>query len=363
MPRKFSQKIAVLTLIFSASCINKYDNFILSDVSSIQRSELSDHHVCSALHHSMDNFTTINSAIYWRCRLAITKTKLSPTNTSSSDLEHNLKIGDLIRRIYLKLQETPEEAMLYSNKKMDDRQHKKCLKMGFELDTNDQIKVDNYFSCRKILIEEQQMIPPFGNADYVPYLNHSYNLSYVVNRRLDNENKKHEEHKKKYPDCLKFNAYSADFKNCKEAMDRSRQCYSDIAKKRADKELNERLNCQRRAYIEFTDDMMREEDRRSWEIEKENAKADYDNKLNFIGIGIQDLSQFGVSNEKPEKIQKEPKLKNSKEGLYTKVELATLRRKYVMSCNKDADKKILDYLMNLNVDCKKLQEFKLEGEE
>lgn len=352
----------ILTLLLF-SCINKPNPFILSTVEQIRIFERSDHAQCYRLHGSLeDPVLTLNSSLYWRCRLSLTKAKLTSINATPEDLEYNLKVGDLIKKITQRLETTTEEEMERNIKKVDDRQHKRCIKMGFEFETTDQIKIDEYYSCRKTLIEENQGIPPFNNDEYMPYLNHTYNMSFVINRKLDNENKIRQKYAVKYPQCVGFNIYSKDFRSCIKAYDESRQCYKTLKSKRSNRELEERLDCQRRAYIEFPDSLMNEKDLHAWEIEASNSKADYYNRFSLSSVGIANESQFS-SNEKTEEEIIKPDEPNTKEGLYNKLELSILRRKYIYSCNKDADEKIYDYIKSLNMDCEKIKEFKLEGEE
>jgi hypothetical protein len=83
--------------------------------------------------------------------------------------------------------------------------------------------------------------------------------------------------------------------------------------------------------------MMTIKDRVAWEILEENERSDYFNKNSLLSVGVDDLSQFGFANPNAKKTTKKINIKNSKEGLYTKLEISALRRRYVTSCNKDAD--------------------------
>jgi hypothetical protein len=59
--------------------------------------------------------------------------------------------------------------------------------MGYEVATEDQIKIDDYFGCRKALIEQENSVLPFGNKDYASYSNQSYNIGFVIDQKIDEE--------------------------------------------------------------------------------------------------------------------------------------------------------------------------------
>ena len=371
----FSQKIFMrkkflfaIALIFSVAvaCSRGQDPYILSHLSQIQVLEKQDHKFCVSLKLSFDKGDNLKSGIYWRCRLSLAKYKLYTDQRAPNYAKHNLEISDLITKISLKLSNTPESILIRENKKMDDRQHKQCLIMGFVFDTEDQAKIDDYFACRKALIEDQQLVPPFGNTEYLKYPNRSYNLGFVIDRRIDEEIKRYNSEKKNYPTCIKFHFSSANFKNCVAAQNRSRQCFTEIDKKKFRREGEEKIVCQKQAYLRFPDEFLKEEDRNKRDIERMKNNSDYYNKQNFASIGIGDLSQFeSKSDKKTEEVtnKKSDKNINSKEGLYSKFELTKLRQKYIFSCQQEADGRVIDYVEGLKKDCGKMIEFEVIGEE
>jgi hypothetical protein len=367
---KIAGKIAAAFFCIIFSCTQvKLDPFILSDLPNIQILERQDHNFCSSLKVDFDKSDNLKSGLYWRCRLSLAKYRLYTDNSIPKNAEHNIQISDLITKISLKLADTPESVMIRENKKMDSRQHQQCLRMGFAIDdTEDQTKIDDYFACRVALIEDQQLIPPFGNEDYMQYPNRSYNIGFVVNQRIDREIERYEAAKEKYPACVQFNLNNINFKNCTMAQDQSRQCFSQIEKKRFKKEVEEKTICQKQSYIEFPDEFLKDENQAKKDIERMKTNSDFYNQYNFAAIGIDD-KQFGINSGSGNKNQKKlPEQKerarkiNSKAGLYNKFELTKLRQRYIFLCQKEADSKIRQYVTQLEKSCQDLSEFKIIGE-
>jgi len=366
MQKKFIYS-ALLT-IFCASlfaCTHKKDPdpFVISSLANIQILEKQDHNFCASLKLEYDKSDNLKSLLYWRCRMSQTKYRLFIDDTIPSNAKFNLEISDLISKIAVKIADTPEAILLRENRKMDNRQHQLCLRMGFQIYTDDQAKIDEYFSCRRVLLEDQKVVPPFGNVEYLKYPNDSYNIGFVVDHRVDESIKKYILTKEKYPTCIKYNLYSLDFKNCSAAQDNSRKCLSEIPKKKFAKEVEEKIACQKKSYIAFPDEFLKDTDQQKQDIERTEANSDYYNNNNFAAIGISDFAEFGA---KPEKMKKEKKVEvkkniNSKEKLYTRLELTKLRGKFIVACMKEADVRVSYYVDNLQQSCNSLILFREVG--
>lgn len=281
--------------------------------------------------------------------------------------KQNSDIGDLITKISLKLSDSSETILIRENKKMDNLDHQQCLRMGYDTENEDQAKIDDYFACRKALIEERKLLPPFGNTDYLKYQNHSYNLGFVIDQRISEMLKRYNEAKEKYPDCIKYNLLAVNFKNCTMAQDNSRQCLGEIDRKRFKKDGEEKILCQKQAYIQFNDDMLKEEDRPQRDISRMNNNSDFYNRQSLASIGV-DGAIFSSEQKKSAeqlKKEKEEKIKriNSKSGLYNKSELTKLRQKFIFSCQRDAEVRIKEFADNLKKSCEELTKFEVIGEE
>ncbi len=348
------------------------DPFTLSHLPHIQQYEKQDHVFCSSPQISSDNLTLIDSQNYWRCRLSLAKYRII-TDKSPESERHNLEISDLVKKISLKISQTSESILAHENTKLDERHHKQCLNMGYDIATTDQTKIDDYFACRFALLNQYTQDPPYGNESYLKYPNASYNNSFIIDRRIEKDIQLYSKQKDQYPDCVKFNIYSENFKRCTKAKDASDQCFKEIDKKKFIKEWEEKVSCQKYAYKEFPDKYLKPSERESEEAKKTNSNSDYYNSNSFSAIGI-DVNQFSANNElsksdeekQKEKVDNQIKARaeiNSKNKLYDRFELTKLRQKYISSCVKEADSRVTKYVSDLKNSCEILNKFKTLEEE
>ncbi len=368
MQKNIFAKILLLIFCFNSACSsNKTPPYILSHILTIQPLEKTDHRFCSSLKLDFDKTDDIKSTLYWRCRLSIVKYRLIPNPQTPADKKFNLEINDLITKISLKISATPESAIYQANKQIDNLDHNQCLRMGFKVFTDNQTKIDDYFGCRRVLMVDRKLLPPFGNVEYFKYPNNKYNLSFIVDQRVEQQIELYKEAAKAYPKCAKFNLYGEDFKRCKTAYDNSRKCYLEINRKKFKKEAEKKIACQRKTYIRFPDSFLKEKDRQKQAIAKHNTRSDYYNQQSFASIGIEDISQFDSDEKRANKMKEKKKQKekniNSKDELYDKFELTKLRKKYVVSCQKEADEEIAQYLVYLNKECEDMKMFEILGED
>lgn len=369
MQKKYLKAILITIFCITFSCTHVKEPYILSHLPQIEILEKQDHQFCDGLKLNFDRTDAIKSSLYWRCRLSLAKYKLYTDTSIPENARHNLEITDLIGKISIKLAETPESILMNENKRIDSRQHRQCLSMGFSFDVEDQIKVDDYFACRKALLENEQLVPPFGNFEYLKYPNRSYNIGFVIDLRIDERMKEYKVAQEKYPTCIKFNLISTDFKNCTKAQDNSRQCFTEIDKNKFKKELGEKIICQKLAYVELPDKLLKENDRGKKDIERMKSNSDYYNQNNFAALGIDDVTNFDADDDRvialKEKEEKEKNAKkniNSRTNLYDKFELTKLRQKYIASCQKEAESRVMKYVEDLKNSCKKMAEFEKVAE-
>jgi hypothetical protein len=280
-----------------------------------------------------------------------------------NNTERNPELDDLITKISVKLANTPEANLTKQIKKIDDHHHRQCLAMGFEIETEDQPKIDEYLSCRRVLIEEQKQIPPYGNEQYQKYNNRSYNLSFALDRRIEIEVQRYREAGEKYPTCIKFNLRGLDFKNCTKAQDKSRACLAGIEHKKFKKESQQKVICQKKAYINFPDNFLKE-DARNNEINRKNTTSDFYNNQSLAAIGASEDAFYSgekiIKSDEEKKRERESEI-NSKRGLYNKFELTKLRQKFISNCIDDSDETLANYVRDLTVSCNELAKFELIG--
>ncbi len=360
MNKKLFTFFVLVVGIFSCAAPKK-DPYILSLIPEVQQLEKVDHNLCISFKLNFDGKENLINRDYWQCRLTFAKYRLPPGRSQNSATGNGGDIQDLIGRISAKVTATPESVIKRENQKMDERDHKKCLNMGFVIDSDDFTKIEDYFACRKVLIEEQQLIPPFGNLDYLDYRNKSYNIGFVIDQRVTKEIERYKQLEKSYPTCVKYNISSLNFSRCVEAQEKSRQCYEGIPKKKFRIEGDRKVACQKLAYSRFSDELIKGDDWRKNEMARDNKNSDYYNKQSLSSVGA---SQSDFVHDQAEKSnqEKKPEESNPKAGLYEKYELTRLRQKFVIACQKDAADMVEIEVEKLKSSCELLEKFEVIGE-
>lgn len=354
----------ILTIFFCIlnSCAKQVFNpYLVSHLPHIQFLEKQDHSFCSSLKINFDKREDLNSDLYWRCRLSLSKYRLSSDNLSQRASQHNLEITDLIAKISLKLADTPESILTRENKKMDERHHQQCLATGYEIATEDQAKIDDYFACRRALIDEQQLFPAFGNLDYLKHRNYSYDIGFVIDQRVDKDIAAFKEAKKEYPTCTRFDLHNVNFKQCTTAQDASRACFAKIPKQKFRKEWEEKIICQRKAYVRFPDAFLKVDEERKAQIQRMQRNANFYNNHSLESLGLT-VAEFSAELEYKEEEEVKETGINNKNNLYDKFELTRLRRDYIYGCQKQADTRVQEYVKERKEHCTHLEEFEVIGE-
>ncbi len=355
--------IIFLIAIVLTSClktIKATSYYILSDTPYIQEFEKLDHQFCNNLNLNFkDEFDDNKETQYWRCRLSTAKYRLKTDISDQQSLAFNKDISDLVARISIKLTLSPQAMLEIASEETEKLDHKKCLEMGFVFETDDQATIDEYFACRKILIEERFAIPPFRKADYLGFEYSIYNSGFAIDQRIDEKIKKFKKAEEQYPACVRFKIDSDEFKICTIAFDEKDQCMSKVNKKKFRKEVEKKIICQKQAFIRFPDSMVKDDDNYLKKLQETNQMSDYYNNNDFGALGIGDLSQFEAKSSSQEaqatqeniKKIKNQKLINSKEQLYARYELTKLREKYINICQEHTNLEISEYQESLIKEC------------
>ncbi len=369
MPKK---SLYFLTLVFCAliACSKKKENippkYILSSDHNVQKLELEDHKFCISLDlNSGSTNKNFSNDLYWHCRLSMAKYKLNSTTSSRNSIIYNTAITDLVTKISQNLSEARESVFVKENKKIDARDHQKCLDMGYNFNMDDRIKTDQYLLCRKRLIDDAQLDPAYGVDEYLKYPNRSYNLTFILDTRLDIENQKYAEAQKNYPYCVKYFRDDVLFKECKTSQDNSKQCLSEVDAKKFKKESEQKTLCQKAAYVRFPDYYLKDVDQRRKDIERAKVNADLYNNNSFSALG---LMQGDIELFEPDKVfeaqldaaEKQKALEkniNSKRGLYSRAELTKLRQKYIIACQQNTESAIKEYTDNMIRQCEDIAKY------
>lgn len=373
MPSKSIKKIllsiSLLLLVVVFSCAEKIDPFFLSQNPQIRNFELHDHQVCTALKVNIEGKSNEMSPNYWRCRLAFAKYRIAYENPTPLQQTRNGIFGDLVNKIMQKISTFSEPFLLQETRKIDNHHHNQCLSLGFKFETDNQAEIDEYFFCRRALIEEQQKVPAFGNQEFLAFPNKEYDLTFAVNQRIDKNLKLFKFYQEKYPACVKYNIHSENFKRCIKAEDNSRQCYAEIDRKIFKKEWERKIKCQKQAYTRYGDELLKDHENLSEkEIKTRNKNSDFFNRnsLSSIGLGEKNfvskekLQEMKDQEEKSRK-EKAAKKTNSKLELYDKYELTKLRQQYIFACQNKSNDEIFNYSASLKKSCEFLREFEVLG--
>ena len=369
MPKK-SLKILLVAILCTAFACDRTppkEPYLLSNDQEIRKLERSDHKFCNSLDlNSGAANKSFNGDLYWHCRLSMAKYKLKTNVGSAKNLDYNAKISDLVTKISLNLSEAKESVFIKENKKIDARDHEKCVALGYDFDISDRFKTDQYLLCRKRLIDDQQLDPPYGVDAYLKYPNRSYNLSFVLDTRIDNETKRYKDTETNYPTCLKFFNDKENSKLCFAAQDQSRACLKELTGKRFKKESEQKTICQKQAYERFPDSFLRDGDQRQKDIEQAKINADLYNNNSFTALGIDaaDIELFESGDtadaqyEAREKQKQLEKNVNSKKGIYSRYGLTKLRQKYIIACQQNADLIVQKYIDDETKICNDIGDYK-----
>ncbi len=364
-----STSLLLVAALFS--CSEKVDQFLLSPNPNVRHFELHDHNVCVALKVNIDGKANEISPYYWRCRLAFAKYRIAYENPTPLQESRNALFGDLFNKILQKISSLSESFLLRETRKIDNHHHNQCLNLGFKFETDNQAEIDEYFFCRRALIEEQQKVPAFGKQDFLAFPNKEYDLTFAVNQRIDKNLKLFKSLQQKYPACVKYNIYSENFKRCSKAEDNSRQCYGESDRKVFKKEWERKIKCQKQAYTRYGDELLKNRENLSEkESRMRNKNSDFYNKNSLSGIGASEKNfvskeNFDEMKKQEEKMKKEKAAKktNSKAELYDKYELTKLRQQYIFACQNKSNDEIYKFSLAQKNSCEALREFEILGSE
>lgn len=380
----FVKKIFLIFLIctFFVACGSRF--FINSSNSKIEKIAREDHQFCVSLGLDFGE-DPLKNEIYWRCKLALAKSKLKADAIAPEEIRHNITIKKLIFDLTQDYNDSYEKWGDSRNSLFDNNDHQSCITQGYNIDSLEQTAIEDYFNCRKILLDNQQIIPPYHKTEYFKRPQDSYNIGFAINKKTDRDIEYFESVKAKYPKCVKLDFKGEEFKICKSDYDQQRQCLKKISSLKFKRELQEKTACQKKSYVRFPDSMLKKDDKKMEEIASTNRRADLSNSSNFFSIGLnaEQISKFKGADtttvtkdttekeafpkkdvdkkdaEKKNTLEKNTDQKtdaiiedfNSKNHLYDKIDLTKLRQRFIFSCQKALDPSLLEYGIKLQKNC------------
>jgi len=342
----------LLTSPLLASCLHQK-----STETKLQKIEREDHQFCIALGLDFQDETDgLKAEIYWRCRIILASHKMQ-NDITKENIEHNVLIKKLTKTLQESFVKTYEEWGDGRNSQFSNNDHEACVTLGYDINTLDQSQIEDYLGCRRKLIIELQLIPPYRKIDYFRRPSDTYSTRFVQNKRLDNEIELSRKAKEAYPVCgEKFHFRSEYYKNCAYDFDQQKQCFTTIKEAKVARQLKEKSSCQKKSYLNFPDSLLKIDNTTQLEIERFNMFANFSNNhtLASLGLSQDDVNKFQAKEISPAEKKKIDQRNNfnTKNELYTKIELAKLRQRFIGYCDNDANLRIADYILSLESNCR-----------
>ncbi|MFT6220073.1 MAG: hypothetical protein ACJA02_001229 [Myxococcota bacterium] len=303
----------------------------------------------------------IITEMYWRCRYNLVEDRRIHDEVSADSIKNNAVIDKIGEEMLRNLSRAKYSALSKIDDDIDLTDHNSCFLNGHSLRIGK--NNDGYYKCRTNLVVRR--IPP------APKVTHSFEASALPKDRVDDflrtvsknnrENNKEAEMvvqlMQKYPNCIGLSVKSDDFKNCSSASDRSSQCLGAVHFLISKKELEDKTYCQEQAFIQFPDNYALAKNKSANEIKKLKAQIktqkDYQIKeevnatLTYLEGGRNIVNVGGVENDGDQESE-------SKEKIYSKVELMKLREYFIFQCNAKMEDKIPEFVEDQKQICLKI---------
>ena len=393
--------LTIILIIISFGC-NKFSKqsdqkdqkeFILSNSAEINQLEILDHELCTVITKNKDIKNLKNQTNYWKCRISTTKSRVDhyniKKNHNKAELENIENLKKLIEKIFQKLIEISDEFIIEKNQRINKIHHNQCQEiLGINNKNKNPATYENYLNCRKSLLKSYESLPAFGKLSYLKYPNKSYNLINIVKRNIDEDILNQKIQNEEYPECNKFNIKSHNFKNCTESSKKSKECFSEVIKKRFLQEVKLKALCHQQAYSRFPYELLKKSTEFDFQKEQQNKLlfTDDKNKSSFYSLGLNkvDIEKFQLKNNEEKSLEAEEKnidknkaekenknnqdsifskdeelkIANSSKNLYSKAELVAVQQKYIEECMVNKELELSKFNQKLEEDCEKINKSK-----
>ncbi|MFT5703394.1 MAG: hypothetical protein ACI9TO_000763 [Rickettsiales bacterium] len=355
---KFKNLVLLLSLLLLSSC-NNSESYLFTYQSKLRIIERADHQKCISKGLDYGQWDEITTEMYWRCRYGLIMDRKIHLAITPSAIKNNGIVKKASEEILRNLSKAKYSALAKLDEDIDLSDHKKCLSGVFNLGIND--NNDAYYLCRERLVLAR--IPP------APKVTHSYETAILPPKRAreylqiaqesrgkSKMSNKFAEIMQKYPHCIGLNTNSEDFKKCTNAADRAKICINGIRSLKIKKSLQDKIYCQKQAFVQFPDNYALAKNKSSTEIDRLKTKlkkqknkemAESNNATLLYLEGEREMKKnigkkvdYGDKNEDKSEVQ-----------LYNKIELLKLRENFVYQCNKKMDDKLPDFAQDLFEDC------------
>lgn len=345
--KKFVRGFLTLGLLLHlSSCsgsINNVEPEIFSNEGIARRAEVRDHNFCLDRSKDIQEEYTAHE-VYWKCRLQFTKSR------KSDDKDYNKEVKKIRKKVERKIEALEDSSLQITTSEIEAIEHRECLTKGYTLDTDNVEVKEKYYKCRAKLAKKRDGYLILGersyfdnieltrlNSDIIEYEKQNGKIedilekdngievvemekkspsvakkdSFTLHKFLIRDASKATSLRKQYPECSKHGVKTEKFNLCKSAYNNNRQCVSKIDKEVAEKELEEKINCEKVSMEKYPDSLI--------SYEQESDGADF-------------LSG--------------PKM--------SRIELREKRQEYTDQCNKDNKSSLEEYKTGLEKECSEL---------
>ncbi len=338
------------------SC-NNSESYLLTYQSKLRIIERQDHQKCVSQGLDYGDWDEIITEMYWRCRYNLVIARKVADATSAEAIRNNAAVDRISEEIFKNLSRAKYSALAKIEDDIELYDHRKCESKGYGLGIGE--VNDSYYHCRQNLILgrippapkvtnafEMAALPPQRAAEY---------MSIADASRANQEANLITEAIQKYPNCLGLNVQSDDFKKCSAATDESQRCLQDVYSLQVKKDLQDKIYCQKQAFVQFPDNYALAKEKSANEIEKlklaqktkddeelnqeTNATLLYlesDKNIENIGRYVEDAGN---------------KEEQSKAKLHGRIELLKLRERFIYQCNKKMEDKLPEFTRRSSQDC------------
>ena len=348
--KKISSKITVFFTVFTllASCSINLPSL------KIHQIKRQDSAICRSQGFQINNSNSRETEIYWKCRLNLIQDRIIEDSiTNDKAIRYNNMIEKIQKEIIENLNKAKEETLGQLDDDFNINDHNKCLIAGYTNKSNNPRKVNDYYRCRENLILSRNPTDPRIVDTFKFKTQKSQNIlqdkekfeKYIT--RLFQKNSRGDQDAKnlikaiaQYPQCANENYRTEKFKLCIRAQEKAEECVNKIEEQKIIKQLNDRIFCQKQAYVQFPDELAIDD------IEK--IKNQEKLRKNNLLLGYLDpkleLEKQQVEQQKEQIIQNNAKI-------YTKLELLRIRESFIEKCNQLMVKKINNYIDSLSKNC------------
>ncbi len=292
---------------------------------------------CTDLGLNFSRENPIRSEMFFRCKIELAKRAKIQNPIKPNEMAFNQDLEKFIEIQDQQYMNSIENLNYYRNSILNNSHHKICQKKGYDFDSLQQDKIEEYLNCRESLIMTFELKPAYQSYQDLNYPQNSYNINFVINEKQDQEIKKAREFAKKYPFCSNLKIDSPKSIECKKAFDEKESCINNTKREYFFRKKRFQEICQQKLYIKLPESLLIEKKEKQTRAEKRNFNTD----LHLNASYHQFLSNEKIrnsfmfkKNEEENKKQKdvEQKINNSFKQLYTKHELTSLRKKFINSC-------------------------------